>query len=36
MGTFDGVHRGHAALIAETRRLAERLRAEIPDVRAGA
>ena len=36
MGTFDGVHRGHAALIEETRRLADRLRAELPDVRAGA
>ncbi len=36
MGTFDGVHRGHAALIEETRRQADCLRAELPDVRAGA
>ena len=36
MGTFDGVHRGHAALIEETRRQADRLRTELPDVRAGA
>ena len=36
LGTFDGVHRGHAALIEETRRQADRIRAEIPDVRAGA
>lgn len=36
MGTFDGVHRGHAALIEATRNLADRLRGEIPNVRAGA
>ena len=36
MGNFDGVHRGHAALIEATRNLADRLRGEIPQVRAGA
>ena len=36
LGTFDGVHRGHAALIDETCRRAALLRAEIPHVRAGA
>ena len=36
LGHFDGVHRGHAALIEATKRQAEALRAEIPDVRAGA
>ena len=36
MGTFDGVHRGHAALIEATRNLTARLRTEIPNVQAGA
>lgn len=36
LGNFDGVHRGHASLIEATKLRAEMLRAEIPDVRAGA
>ena len=36
LGNFDGVHRGHAALIRTAIRQAEQLRAQIPDVKAGA
>lgn len=36
LGTFDGVHRGHAALIEMAKEQAERLRTELPDVHAGA
>lgn len=36
LGTFDGVHRGHAALIEMAKEQAEHLRADFPDVQAGA
>lgn len=36
LGNFDGVHRGHAALIEATVKQAESMRAEIPTVCAGA
>lgn len=36
LGNFDGVHRGHAALIEATVRQAKALRGEAPAVRAGA
>ena len=36
LGTFDGVHRGHTALIDMAKQQAAMLRAEIPDVQAGA
>ncbi len=36
LGNFDGVHRGHAALIRETIALADHLRADFPDIKAGA
>lgn len=36
LGNFDGVHRGHAALIEATKKQARALRETMPDVRAGA
>ena len=36
LGNFDGVHRGHAALIRAAIQQADHLRSEIPDIRVGA
>lgn len=36
LGNFDGVHRGHAALIGAAVKQAEALRTEVPGVRSGA
>ena len=36
LGNFDGVHRGHMALMQAALKQAEHLRTEVPDVQAGA